>query len=324
MYSLTIENINIGFARAVELLKSNGVKEDSRNGPVLRLPAPILIEHKNPLNRYLLSEKRDANPFFHLMELKWMLDGSNDLKPLLMYNPGMAQYSDDGSTLRGTAYGYRWRHHFCFDQLEKIITGLKKDPSSRRYVMSMWDPTTDLVNCDNSKDLACNLQVIFSPNGGKIDMTVTNRSNDLIYGCLGSNVFHFSGLLEYVSWRTGIPVGSYYQFSTNLHIYTENEASRRCLEGADVYIPTLNDDWFQMPYFRSNDVEMAVELLNLEQAYRLFKGIDHELPSEPDARKAARIPLLKSAIDIVDKVKHLPTRLACKLWLERRLRKLQS
>lgn len=324
MYSLTIKDINIGFNEAVHLLKTEGVEEGSRNGPVLRLPAPILIEHKNPMNRYLLSERRDANPFFHMMEFMWMLRGDNRLNPLLMYNPGMAQYSDDGTNLRGTAYGHRWRNHFGFDQLEKIIEGLKKDPTSRRYVMSMWDPKTDLVNCEESKDLACNLQVIFSPNNGKLDMTVTNRSNDLIYGCLGSNVFHFSGLLEYVAWRAGMAVGSYYQFSTNLHIYTENEVAKRCLDEVDVVIPHAPDDYFIQPWFDRHQMDQDLDLGRMETAYRLFKGIGHPKPEDKKQALIQKIMLLKHSLNTLENIQHLPTRVATCRWMERRLQKAEK
>lgn len=327
MYSIVTDNINIGFKQAIDLIKEEGVTEDSRNGPVLRLPAPILIEHQDPLNRYLLSKRRDANPFFHLFELMWMLEGKNDLAPLLMYNPGMAQYSDDGTTLRGTAYGHRWRKHFGFDQLEDIITGLKADPTSRRYVMSMWDPQTDLKGAGTSKDLACNLQVIFSARAGDsklLDMTVTNRSNDLIYGSLGSNVFHFSGLLEYVAWRAGMHVGKYYQFSTNLHVYTENEVAKRCLEEVDVNIPTSPDEWHNSSWFDRPDMDKTVDLMTLEQAYRTFKGMDHgPLPTDSKAKLGVRIQLMGQAYQMLEKVKHLPTRSATQKWMDRRLRKAE-
>lgn len=54
-----------------------------------------------------------------------------------------------------------------------------------------------------------------------LDMTVTNRSNDLIWGLLGANVVHFSFLQEYLAARLGVEVGRYNQFTNNLHVYTE-------------------------------------------------------------------------------------------------------
>ena len=51
-------------------------------------------------------------------------------------------------------------------------------------------------------------------------MTVTNRSNDMIWGAYGANAVHMSVLLEYMAGMLGYGVGAYYQFSNNLHAYT--------------------------------------------------------------------------------------------------------
>lgn len=56
----------------------------------------------------------------------------------------------------------------------------------------------------------------------QLNMTVTNRSNDMIWGMLGANVVHFSFLQEYMAACIGVEVGVYNQFTNNLHVYTEN------------------------------------------------------------------------------------------------------
>jgi len=55
-----------------------------------------------------------------------------------------------------------------------------------------------------------------------LDMTVTNRSNDLIWGLLGANFVHFSILMEYMAARLGAEVGLYHHFTNNLHCYESN------------------------------------------------------------------------------------------------------
>jgi thymidylate synthase len=64
------------------------------------------------------------------------------------------------------------------------------------------------------------MQVGWAP--GYLDMTVFNRSNDLIWGMLGANAVHFSFLLEYVAARLGLAVGKYHQVTANLHAYGWN------------------------------------------------------------------------------------------------------
>jgi hypothetical protein len=66
-----------------------------------------------------------------------------------------------------------------------------------------------------------------------LDMTVCNRSNDMIWGMLGANVVHFSFLQEYLAARIGVEVGNYYQFTNNLHVYTERWTPEKWL--ADEY-----------------------------------------------------------------------------------------
>jgi hypothetical protein len=96
----------------------------------------------------------------------------------------------------------------------------------------MWDPAE--LKQMTGKDFACNQNVMLdtrkSANGYMLDMTVTNRSNDLIYGAMGSNLFHMSMLQEYIALHAGLEVGTYYQFSKNMHLYLENPTSKRCWE----------------------------------------------------------------------------------------------
>lgn len=81
----------------------------------------------------------------------------------------------------------------------------------------MWDCVDDLHV--DSKDVPCNTQAYFSINAGQLDMMVTNRSNDSVWGALGANAVHFSILQEYMAARIGVPAGKYWQVTNNLHLY---------------------------------------------------------------------------------------------------------
>lgn len=198
-----------------------GKEAASRNGPVIVSPDPVVIIYENPANRVLVNPTRDANPFFHLFESLWMLAGRNDLDFPQKFVSTFDQFSDDGETLHG-AYGYRWREFFHYDQLKLLVQELRSNPDSRRCVLQMWDGQTDLkVALTGGKDVPCNTAAFFDTLGGKLNMTVTCRSNDAILGAFGANAVHFSILLEWVSAATGIPMGKYRQFSNNFHAYTE-------------------------------------------------------------------------------------------------------
>jgi thymidylate synthase len=193
--------------------------EDSRNGKVLTFPEPVLIAHRTPWRRVLFDAARDANPFFHYMEAIWMLAGARNVHFPARFASNMTEYSDDNDTLHG-AYGWRWRNEFQEDQLPLLIAMLQDDPTTRRAVLQMWAADLDLAT--DSKDVPCNTHAYFRVVNGDLDMTVCNRSNDLIWGCLGANVVHMSILHEYVAEAIGRKMGTYYQFTNNLHIYEKH------------------------------------------------------------------------------------------------------
>ena len=194
------------------------LRQDSRNGEVLSFPTPVTSVYKYPDERVLFSPERNCNPFFHFIEGLWMIEGRDDLGTLTMFAKKMADFSDDGEHVNG-AYGYRWREWFGRDQLSKVIDLLKQNPLDRRIVLQMWDPFRDLGS--DSKDVPCNTQVYFRVVNDALDMTVTNRSNDMIWGMYGANAVHFSMVQEYVASMVGMKMGKYYQVSNNAHIYKE-------------------------------------------------------------------------------------------------------
>ena len=233
-------NVHGVITNACWTLTTSGVREPTRVGMVLTLPAPAIVEYKRPMERVLLWPERRINPFFHLFEALWMLAGRRDVPYVEQFNSRMREFSDDGSIFNG-AYGYRWREHFGVDQIEVVIRLLKKDPLTRRAVITMWDPRTD---CGvDSKDLPCNTQIYFRLAQDRLNMTVTNRSNDLIWGMCGTNVVHFSMLHELVAHGTGHLLGSYYHMTNNLHIY-ENVPKRHLYERPFV------EDYYTLPHSR--------------------------------------------------------------------------
>lgn len=216
---LNVRNVNVAIEEALWALKSMAVRESSRNGEVLVFPEPVMTTYQYPDERVLFWPARDANPIFHVMEAIWMIAGRDDVEFVKYFNSRMSNFSDNGSTLNG-AYGHRWRKRFGDDQLVELIRHLKEDPTSRRAVLTMWGPTQDLMNL-TSKDVCCNTQAYFEIRGGKLNMTVLCRSNDLVWGAYGANAVHFSFLHEFIAAALDVPLGVYRQFSHNLHLYTE-------------------------------------------------------------------------------------------------------
>lgn len=241
---IVARNVQAAYVRGLALVRERGVREETRNGPALVVPGPVLTTYEKPLERVLLDPSRDANPFFHLLESFWMLAGRRDVASLEPFNAGLKKYSDDGVNYHG-AYGHRWREHFPMmegmmqpvstDQLRRCIELLRVNPADRRVVLTMWDPTYDLGQ--DGADFPCNTQVYFrgrlvpidetkpqaewNPLVWRLDMTITCRSNDAIWGAYGANAVHFSVLHEFVAAAAGMALGSMHQLSNNLHAYED-------------------------------------------------------------------------------------------------------
>jgi len=219
MQTITARNVHQALPEIMHLMKTQGKARDSRNGPVLKVPGPVSICYERPKERVMFWLERDANPFFHCLEALWMLAGRNDVRFVAGIIKRMATFSDDGEILSG-AYGHRWRHYFGTDQLPLIAKVLKADQYDRRQVLQIWS-VNDLGS--TSKDLPCNTQVYFSrTDTGALDMMVTNRSNDAVWGALGANAVHFSMLQEYLAVMIGCAVGKYWQVTNNLHLYLDH------------------------------------------------------------------------------------------------------
>ena len=220
MLVIKTRNVNQVLPELMYKMNTLGVVNDTRNGPVVKLPEPLTICYEKPCERVIFWPERDANPFFHFLESLWMMAGRNDVAFLKNIVGSMEQFSDDGKTFHG-AYGFRWRHHFDKDQVWVIAQALKSNPDCRRQVMGIWDPRVDLGA--DSKDVPCNTQVFFSRQNEtqSLDMMVTNRSNDVVWGMTGANVVHFSFLQELISGLIGCQVGKYWQATMNAHLYLD-------------------------------------------------------------------------------------------------------
>jgi len=273
---LKVSNVNEAFRTLVDGFHTGTIPtrhSPSRNGGVMVVDEPVTITYERPWERVLFNRARDCNPFFHLFEALWMLAGSREVVPLAYYNSGISRYSDDGETLND-AYGYRWRRHTTdlyddtigpdpkeVDQLKVLIDHFKRHLDTRRAVLQMWNVEDDLLKIDSSKSVCCNTAVYFllrtvSVKGllhYHLDMTVVNRSNDLIWGTLGSDCVCFSLLQEYAAAAIGVQVGRYHQVTNNLHAYIErwtpqewlNDDTPDCYTkptgGAEVLVPLVKD-----------------------------------------------------------------------------------
>ncbi|WP_322411704.1 thymidylate synthase [Microbacterium invictum] len=200
-------------AQAAEIL-SRGQMANVR-GAVTRELRQVTITLLNPLERCIVIPGRNNNPFAAIYETLWVLSGRNDIGDLVSYLPRAADFSDDGKTWRA-GYGPRLRAWHGVDQLTAVVDVLTQDRQSRRAVMSIFDPALDY---QPSKDIPCTNWLQFTCRDDVLDLAITVRSNDLMWGFTGINTFEWSVLHEMMSFWTGAQAGSATYFIGSLHLY---------------------------------------------------------------------------------------------------------
>jgi thymidylate synthase len=320
---IKVRNVNEAFSEIFWKMKALNLEaEQTRNGPAYVMPEPVTTTYTNPDERVLFNRKRDCNPVFHLMESIWMMAGRNDVAFLTQFNKNMSNFSDDGVTFNA-AYGYRWRHHFGFDQIRAVIKTLRVDPASRQAVVQIWD-SADLKK--NTKDKACNTQIIFDLRHGVLNMTVYNRSNDIWWGAYGANAVHFSFLQEFVARALQAPLGCYRQVSHNLHLYTElydvgdyltnppdwYDGGRYNLEGVTPYPILDGDNWKSFLYECSRFCESPFTPQSYKHSF--FNDVAVPMANVIHSRRNK----LSDGMDWVAQVGATDWRLAATNWVEQR------
>jgi len=329
MLVITARNVNDALYQAVKCLNEVGVRRSSRNGKVTMFPFPVATRYLCPTQRVLWNTERDANPFFHFFEGLWMLAGRKDVKWIQRFSKHITTFSDDGQTFNG-GYGYRWRRHFGRDQLDDIVLSLKKNPNDRRCVLQMWD-AEDLLS--TSKDVPCNTAAYISIDHlGRLTATVTNRSNDMIWGCYGANAVHFSMMMEYLAGRLGVPIGDYYQVSNNLHMYDFNKHQIRTVvedaesDGAeepyqiDLVSPYPMFDKSSDPEIWDRDLSMFMEdPYCFGYSHRFFNRVAKPLWAAHSVLQQKQDPeRFETAKAILAQCHATDWRLACEDWVGRR------
>lgn len=325
MKTFKVRNVHEALERGIDSIRVNGVEQESRNGSTLEFPEPVTTTYLKPKERVLFQKERDANPFFHLMESLWMLAGRNDVRFVTQYVKTMEDFSDDGKTFNG-AYGYRWKNHFNRDQLKIIIRRLREDPDDRRCVLAMWDGHHDLDL--DTKDQPCNTNIFFKIRDGKLNMTVCNRSNDMIWGAYGANAVHFSVLQEYMAAMIGVDVGVYNQVSDSLHVYMNDVWERVKTMDRGIFNPYDHGilstyDLVQDPNTWDTELDtfmfMAEDSYTPDQGTRWMNSFFPNVAIPVDfAYKMHKAGRDKKALQILEGCLAPDWRIACTDWINRR------
>ena len=135
-------------------------------------------------------------------ELLWFLRGSTNIKDdLTQHTPIWDAWADANGEL-GPIYGYQWRHwggtgpsgEGGIDQIQQAIDTIKKDPSSRRIIVSAWN----VADIPKMKLPPCHAFFQFYVQDGWLDCQLYQRSADLALG-VPFNIASYALLLSMVA-----------------------------------------------------------------------------------------------------------------------------
>jgi len=245
-----------------------GESVQPRGLPTLEL-APAAFVLTDPRRRCVSNRVRGWSLPLALGELCWHLGCRDDVAALEYYAPRWREFVDDTPLVRGASYG---KCAFGADdgrsQWHRVLRLLKRDPQSRRAVLSVH--ATDLVLDPDRKDVSCACTVQFLVRSGRLHAVTHMRSNDVIWG-LPYDVFQFTMWQEILAVELGLELGSYHHVAGSLHIYDRHlSLARRVLDSPEC-------DGLQMP--RLSELDSLPRFLNIEAMIR--GGVPVDLSDEP-------------------------------------------
>lgn len=221
------ETPSSAFLNLLEMVVEQGKKVTVRGQETKELLNVSLTIHK-PWQRCLVIPQRHDNIFAKIAETLWVLAGRNDIEWLSYYLPRAVDWADDGKHWRA-GYGPRLRSWEVqcnsyglkgeIDQVEECLKLLQVDPTTRRAVMSLWNPVEDYKP---TLDTPCNNWLHWIIRDGKLLLNIAQRSSDILWGFSGINLFEWSVLQEYMAHWLGIEPGTLTYNITSLHLYDKH------------------------------------------------------------------------------------------------------
>ena len=167
-----------------------------------------------------------------IYELLWFLKGDTNIKYLnensiRIWN----EWADENGDL-GPVYGFQWRNWNGdnIDQIKELIDNLKKNPNSRRMLVSAWNPS---VLPDASKSFnenisqgkaalpPCHALFQFYVNDGKLSCQLYQRSADIFLG-VPFNIASYSLFTLMIAQVCGYMPGDFIHTFGDAHIYTNH------------------------------------------------------------------------------------------------------
>lgn len=157
-----------------------------------------------------------------IYELLWFLKGDTNIKYLK--DNGVSiwdEWADENGDL-GPVYGAQWRSWHgadgkVVDQITEVIDQIKKNPDSRRLIVSAWN----VAEIPNMALAPCHALFQFYVADGKLSLQLYQRSADVFLG-VPFNIASYALLLMMVAQVCDLEVGDYVHSFGDVHIYNNH------------------------------------------------------------------------------------------------------
>ena len=155
-------------------------------------------------------------------ELLWFLKGSTNIEYLTQNGVTIwDEWADKNGDL-GPVYGHQWRSWPTkdgghIDQISKVIDDLKKNPDSRRHIVSAWN----VSDIDKMALAPCHTFFQFYVAGGKLSCQLYQRSADFFLG-VPFNIASYALLTMMVAQVCDLEVGDFVHTFGDCHLYVNH------------------------------------------------------------------------------------------------------
>lgn len=215
----------------VNHVMNNGVEKGDRTGTgtksVFGYQMRFDLEEGFPM---VTTKKVHFKSIVH--ELLWFLKGDTNVKYLQENGVRIWNEWADSNGNLGPVYGHQWRNWNSeeIDQIQEIVETLKKNPNSRRMLVSAWNPSvlpdTSVSfeeNVQNGKAALppCHAFFQFYVANGKLSLQLYQRSADIFLG-VPFNIASYALLLQMMAQCTGLEAGEFIHTFGDAHIYSNH------------------------------------------------------------------------------------------------------
>ena len=176
-----------------------------------------------------------------ILELLWFLKGSTDNNWLK--ERGVSIWNEwaapDGEL--GPIYGYQWRSWPApdgkhIDQIAEVVETLKKNPDSRRIIVSAWN----VADIPRMALAPCHAFFQFYVADGKLSCQLYQRSADIFLG-VPFNIASYALLTHMMAQQCNLEVGDFVWSGGDCHLYSNHLEQVDLQLSREFYpLPTLN------------------------------------------------------------------------------------